>query len=183
MFKNAFIGGPKMAAFIEKNHELILKQQKDVIQEAIRRSIAIKADVVGRDEREGGIRALLNFGHTFSHALEKYYSYKGILHGEGVFWGIACAIELGLRTGDIPAINREWYETMIKKLPRPPLPQKPDIDTVFQAMFSDKKVHGGRLRLVVPTAPGASVIRGDVDEGVVKSTFDSVLQHASYSDK
>ncbi|MFP4417165.1 MAG: 3-dehydroquinate synthase [Chitinispirillaceae bacterium] len=180
VFKNAFIGGAQTAKFIEHNHDALMRSRKEIVQDAIKRSIAIKADVVARDEREGGIRALLNFGHTFSHALEKHYNYTGILHGEGVFWGIACAIRLGLRTGIIPATDMEWYETMLHKLPRPQLPFRPEMDSLFEAMFSDKKVQSGKLRLIVPQAPGTSVIRDDIPNDAVKATFESVMKDACY---
>ncbi len=180
VFKTAFIGGQETAKFIEYNHERILRHDKTLVPDAIKRSIEIKADVVSRDEREGGIRAILNFGHTFSHALEKYYKYEGILHGEGVFWGMYCAVELALRTGTVSKEDRHWYEAMVTKLPRPELPYPAEIEEVFGAMFSDKKVQGGKLRLIIPTKPGTSVIRDDIAEKDVKLTFEYVLGKARY---
>ncbi|MFW5959698.1 MAG: 3-dehydroquinate synthase, partial [Chitinivibrionales bacterium] len=85
VFKYGFIGGRDTFDFICSNHDSIVKKRdRGVLQEAVERSIRIKADIVSMDEREKGVRALLNFGHTFGHSLEKYFKYKGILHGEGV---------------------------------------------------------------------------------------------------
>ncbi len=175
VFKYAFIGGPEMASFIEKNHTAIMQRHPNIVREAIDRSIRIKAEVVSRDEREGGVRALLNFGHTFAHALETYFNYTGLLHGEAVFHGMACAIELSLRESIVSKEDRAWYQAMQKRLLRPTLPGEPDPDALFQAMFSDKKVQAGKLRIVVPTTPGACVVRDDITESSIRQALQAVI--------
>ncbi|MFP4681662.1 MAG: 3-dehydroquinate synthase [Chitinispirillaceae bacterium] len=176
-FKTAFIGGREMFSFIMKNKERILSAEPDVLLECIKRSIEIKARVVEQDEKESGKRALLNFGHTFGHALEHYYGFEGILHGEGVLWGIRCAVELGKKAGTIPEGDRSVYDDIMEGLPLPSLPGKPDIERIYSAMFSDKKVAGGKLRFVVPTIAGSCEVKGDIGEEKIREVLKSVLEH------
>ncbi|MFP4014265.1 MAG: 3-dehydroquinate synthase [Chitinispirillaceae bacterium] len=174
-FKCAFIGGEGMFDFIADNRKRILSGQPDALLECIKRSIEIKARVVEQDERESGVRALLNFGHTFGHALEQFYGFEGLLHGEGVLWGIRCAVELGKRIGTISESDRALYDRILEGMPLPPLPGAADVEKIYSAMFSDKKVAMGKLRFVLPTVPGRSELKGDVKEEDVKSVLSVVL--------
>jgi 3-dehydroquinate synthase len=174
VFKYGFIGGADMAEFIRKNHFDIALRHPEALEEAVCRSIAIKADIVSRDEREGGVRALLNFGHTFGHALERYYQYRGLLHGEAVFVGMACAIEVSRRARLYAPADASWFDEMQTKLMRPSLPATPDIAKLYAAMFSDKKVRAGKLRLVLPVKPGVCEIRDDIAEETIMEAWESV---------
>ncbi len=176
MFKYAFICGRDMFDFISAHHEEISTLKKEMLEEAIKRSIEIKARIVSEDERESGKRALLNFGHTFGHALERFYNYKAIMHGEGVCWGMKCGIDLGKRIGTIASDHYNLFNTIIKKLAMPELPSPPDIKTLYASMFSDKKVRCGKLRFVLPTKPGTSVITSDVPEGAVMATLEAMFK-------
>jgi 3-dehydroquinate synthase len=172
LFKYAFIGGPDMFDFITRNHEALIKHDTALLLEAIKRSIEIKAVVVSRDEREtSGERMLLNFGHTFAHALEKYYGFEKLLHGEAVWWGMACAVELGKLLKLIPNADIPAYEALCRKLLRPELPSIPSIDDLYNAMFFDKKVSGGQIKFVVPTEKGRSVVKSGVTEAAVKASM------------
>lgn len=175
MFKNAFIGGPDMFAFIREAHEDLIAAKPDALAEGVERSIRIKAQVVQEDEREAGKRALLNFGHTFAHALEQTFHYEGILHGEAVLWGMACACDLGKRIGTVPATAHREIDELAAKLPLPALDGVSDAETLYDAMFSDKKAQGGALRFVLPAEPGVSVIRPGVPESAVIETLRTVF--------
>jgi len=168
LFKYAFIGGRGMFDFVNKNNDGMLTKQKDVLLEGIRRSVEIKARVVEADEREeNGLRAMLNFGHTFGHALERFYRYEHVLHGEAVIFGIKCACNLGMRLHTIPQEFRREYDGILAKCPTINLPQtiqRPNAEILYKAMFTDKKTIGGKLHFVVPTVPGESVLRRDIPQ-------------------
>jgi len=176
LFKNAFIGGREMFEFVRKNHEAMIKKDSELLPEGIRRSILVKAKVVAEDEKEtSGVRALLNFGHTFAHALERYFDFKEVFHGEAVWWGMHCAIECSKRAGLLGCEAGDEYASIRALIPKPQLPEKPEIERLYEMMFTDKKVVGGRLRLVLPTIPGVSVVRSDILPGIVKSVMVSVF--------
>jgi 3-dehydroquinate synthase len=177
LFKNAFIGGPDMFDFIARNHEALLTHASAPLLEGIKRSLEIKAAVVSRDEQEtSGERMQLNFGHTFAHALEKYYGFEKLLHGEAVWWGMSCAIELGKLLKLIPNADIPTYDAISRKLLRPELPSIPSIDDLYNAMFFDKKVSGGQVKFVVPAEKGRSVVKSGVSEAAVKASMKRVFE-------
>jgi 3-dehydroquinate synthase len=176
LFKYAFIGGRGMFDFVMRNRRRLLKKDNRALLEGIRRCIAVKARIVEQDEREtAGKRMLLNFGHTFGHALEQQFGFKKLRHGEAVWWGIACACELGKILKTIRKSDRAAYDTLLGALPLPKLPFVPQANGLYNAMLFDKKVSGGKIRFVVPAKPGRSVIRDDVPAGTVKSVLGAVL--------
>jgi 3-dehydroquinate synthase len=176
LFKYAFIGGPDMFSFVRSHHAAMMTKKNEILVAGIRRGIVIKARVVGEDEREEtGARAALNFGHTFAHSLERFFHFSGIMHGEAVLWGMACACDLGLRVGTIAEGDKDAYAAILKKLPRVDLPSKPDIDTLYKGMFSDKKVTQGALRFILPSRPGLAVLKGDISRQDVLDTLNEVF--------
>jgi len=174
-FKYAFLGGREMFAFVKDNKEAILRAERGALLECIERSIRIKAGIVGRDERESGARALLNFGHTFAHALEQFYGFEGLLHGEAVLWGMVCAVELAKVAGTLPESHWPEFEQIMDGLPLPPLPSAPDAGKIYAAMFADKKAESGKLRFILPTAPGESAVTGGVGEKAVLQVLEKKL--------
>ncbi len=176
LFKYGFIGGTELFDFIAAHGPSLLDPAGgEALPEAIRRCIAVKAGVVERDEYETrGERMFLNFGHTFAHALEKHSGFEKLLHGEAVWWGMRCAYELGRILGTIPEASRDRYETMVRMFPRPLLPPL-EIGEVIAAMRFDKKVTGGAITLVVPAAPGFSVVRRDVSADEVRKAIEAGL--------
>jgi 3-dehydroquinate synthase len=176
LFKYAFIGGRDMFDFIAANHPKLVERDAGTLGEGIRRSIETKARIVEQDEREtGGRRMLLNFGHTFAHALEKQFGYKTLLHGEAVWWGMACSCELGKHLKTIPASDAPAYEALLRLMPRPKLPGAPSIKDLYGAMLFDKKVSGGAIAFVVPAKPGTSMIKDDVPVEAVKEALEAVF--------
>jgi 3-dehydroquinate synthase len=182
LFKYAFIGGSEMFDFVNKNHEAMVGKDKPTLLEGIKQSVAIKARIVEADEREeSGLRALLNFGHTFAHAVERFFNYEKVLHGEAVLFGIRCACDLGSRLGTVPAGSAAEYKTLLEKCPTLQLPDgpaggRPDAETLYKAMFTDKKMAGGKLTFVVPTTPGSAKLLRDVTQQSVCATLKSVLE-------
>jgi 3-dehydroquinate synthase len=175
LFKYAFIGGRAMFDFVAKNTGAMMSKQHDVLLEGIKRSVEIKAGVVASDERETlGKRALLNFGHTFAHAVERFYNFEQVLHGEAVLFGIRCACDLALRMDAIPQVSQQEYTALLAAAPAMQLPSKPKAQNLYDAMFTDKKIEAGKLAFVLPGVPGSSSLARDIPEKLVRET----LQHA-----
>jgi 3-dehydroquinate synthase len=175
LYKYAFIGGADMFSFVRDHHRDLVKPEAAVLAEGIRRSVEIKARIVAGDERERGSRALLNFGHTFAHAIERFFRYGSIMHGEAVWWGIACACDLGRRAGTIPAAAFPAYDAILRDLELPPIPHPADPDALYEAMFADKKVAEGKIRFVLPVNPGEAVIRDDIAPQQVLESLKTIL--------
>ncbi len=138
------------------------------LAEAVRRSCADKARVVAADEREQGLRALLNFGHTFGHAIETATGYSRLLHGEAVAIGMAMASELSARLGwitpeDVATVRELLLAAGLAVLPPPGL----DPQEFLELMAADKKVAAGRLRLVLLRAIGEAVVTADFPPAVL----------------
>jgi 3-dehydroquinate synthase len=170
LFKYAFIGGRSMFDFVRRNHLALLDGKRSVLIKGIRRSVEIKAAVVESDEKEtSGCRELLNFGHTFAHAIER------VLHGEAVMLGIKCACDLGVRAGTVPSSCFAPYASMTRGLPKIRLPFAPRPKELYEAMFTDKKVRVGKLVFVLPGKPGDSLLVRDVGKEQVLATLRNVL--------
>jgi 3-dehydroquinate synthase len=142
-----------------------------LLQEILERSAAAKAQVVAADEREGGLRAVLNYGHTLGHVVETLTGYTTFLHGEAVGLGMVMAGTIARRMNlwDADAERRQRALLTAAGLPLlvPPL----DPEVVLHTLQSDKKVRQGLVRFVLPTAIGQVVIRDDVDEGTILETM------------
>jgi 3-dehydroquinate synthase len=176
LYKYAFIGGREMFDFVAVNSRKLLEKNGPVLLEGIRRSIEIKTRIVEQDERETtGRRMLLNFGHTFAHALEKCTGFKKMLHGEAVWWGIVCACELGKILKTIPGSDQSAYDALLQAMPRPRLPAGLSANDLYNAMFFDKKVSGGKIRFVVPAEAGNLLVKNDISSETVYEVFGAVL--------
>jgi 3-dehydroquinate synthase len=177
LFKYAFIGGRSMFDFVNTHHDRMMAGDHTALLEGIRRSVAIKAAVVASDEEEvNGKRALLNFGHTFAHAIERALGFKRMLHGEAVLFGMRCACDLGMRAGTVPNASRKVYAALLEKVPQAPIGALPDAHVLYGAMFTDKKISGGKLHFVLPAKPGESVMVNDVAEKQVLETLRAAMK-------
>lgn len=149
--------------WLEVHLDDLLAGDGAALAHAIRRSCEIKAWVVGEDERESGLRAILNFGHTFGHAIESGLGYGEWLHGEAVGCGMVLASDLSLRLGMIDERLRDRIERLVERarLPR----RVPDlgIDRYLSLMRLDKKSEAGEIRFVLLDGPGRAVVRGAPD--------------------
>lgn len=135
--------------WLEPRIERFLALEPRVVLPTLERACAIKAEVVARDEREGGLRRLLNFGHTLAHAIEKHAGYQGILHGEAVAIGMVFAAELSEAQGFAPAGTAERLTRLIERAGLPTqIPDRPR-SAYLSAMAVDKKKQGGKIHFVV----------------------------------
>src|ERR1700722_11107239 len=149
IIKYGVIADPQLFAYLEKNMERLLRNDDDVLDYLIPRCVEIKADVVVRDERESGLREILNFGHTFGHALESVTKYRRYLHGEAVAWGMIAAVLLGRELGITRNDDVSQVVSLIRRIGK--IPDWPRVGTkmLSWAMLSDKKTRLGKLRFVV----------------------------------
>jgi 3-dehydroquinate synthase len=154
VIKHAVIADAEMFAFLEKEMERVLRRDPKVLGFLIPRNVQIKARVVSRDERESGLREILNFGHTFAHALESVTRYRRYQHGEAVAWGMIAAALLGHELGLMRADEVSRIVALIRRLgPLPPWPQVSPA-ALLNAMRSDKKTRSGVLRFVLASRIG-----------------------------
>lgn len=146
-------------AWIETNLDALWSRDKDALAYAIKRSCEIKAWVVGQDERETGLRAILNFGHTFGHAIEAGLGYGAWLHGEAVGCGMVMAADLSRRLGLIDAAYAARLTRLIERARLPTRGPALGADRYLELMRIDKKSEGGEIRFVVIDAPGRASTR------------------------
>ena len=149
----------------------IFDRDPEVLVPAIVESCRIKADVVSKDEREGGLRRILNFGHTVGHALEAVTKYRRFRHGEAIAYGMLAAADLAVARGALAERERQALATLITKLG--PLPSVADlgISEVMDAVRRDKKVVDGRLHFVIAIEVGATMTVDDVTEQELKAVL------------
>ncbi len=149
VIKHAIIADAEMFAMLEKDMEKVLRRDREALSFLIPRNVEIKARVVGRDERESGMREILNYGHTFAHALESVTKYRRYQHGEAVAWGMIAAAFLGHELGLTRADDVSRIVALIRRLGAlPPWPRVP-ATALLRAMRSDKKTRSGILRFVL----------------------------------
>lgn len=161
-------------AWLEANAKAILWRDQAALEHVVARSAALKAHVVERDERElSGLRAVLNYGHTFAHAFETAAGYGTLLHGEAVAIGMACAAKLAARLGriepDVVARQEALLEAL--RLPREVPPVAASADDLLAIMARDKKSVAGRLRFVLPTRIGHVELVDGIDPQAVKQVL------------
>ena len=160
-------------AWLEEKLDGLLARDEALLAHAVRRSCEIKAEVVSQDEREAGVRARLNLGHTFGHAIEAGMEYGHWLHGEAVAAGICMAADLAVRMGWLPADDAKRVDALVRRagLPdRGPAALTPD--AFLRLMARDKKVVDGGIRLVLPRAIGTTVLTGDYDPRALAETLE-----------
>lgn len=150
--------------WLEGNVDALLVRDPDTLAMAIKRSCENKAKIVSQDERESGVRAILNFGHTFGHAIETAQSYRDWLHGEAVSAGMVMAAELSRLLGWISREDKQRIERLLSKCQLPIwAPETIDEETFMELMSVDKKVLDGSLRLVLLKSLGQAVVTSDFD--------------------
>ena len=151
--------------------ERLLARDADALIHAITESCRIKADIVAADEREAGDRALLNFGHTFGHAIEAGLGYGEWLHGEAVATGMVLAAELSRRLGRLTDADVARLTAMLECCRLPVIAPPLGVDRYLALMGRDKKVVGGALRLVLLEALGRAHVTADVPDAALRSVL------------
>jgi 3-dehydroquinate synthase len=172
--KHAVIADATLLDRIEAAADAIEALDEAVLEEIIARCVQIKATIVAADEREAGIRALLNLGHTFGHAVEPIKE-QDLRHGEAVAVGMCAAARCAAATGRLAEADAERIERVIARVGLPTaLRQAAPVERLVTAMGFDKKVSGDRLRLVLPTSIGAAETVDDVDRSVIERAWQAV---------
>ena len=151
-------------AWLEAHLDDVLAGDVVAMRQAIRRSCEIKAAVVGQDERESGLRAILNFGHTFGHAIEAGLGYGEWLHGEAVGCGMAIAADLSVALGLLPAADAQRLIRLIERAGLPVRAPALGSDRFLELMRLDKKAEAGEIRFVLLETLGRAVVRAAPDD-------------------
>ncbi|HUN61620.1 MAG TPA: 3-dehydroquinate synthase [Candidatus Sulfotelmatobacter sp.] len=172
IIKYGVISDARLFAYLEQNIQSILAREPRAVEHVIRRSIEIKARIVSRDERESGLREILNYGHTFAHALEAATRYKKFQHGEAVAWGMMCAALLGHETIQTPPDDVARIIALVRQIG--PLPAWPAVraEKLFELMRADKKTKFGKVRFVLSPRLG----RAQTYDGVTEKAAICVLR-------
>ena len=157
--------------WLEAHGQAVLALEPAAVAQAVRRCCELKAAVVAEDEREHGRRALLNFGHTFGHAIEAAEGYGAWLHGEAVATGMVMAADLSRRLGWIAAGDAERARALVARAGLPVVAPRIGAARARELMGLDKKVLGGRIRLVLLRAPGVAVVTGEYDDDALSATL------------
>jgi 3-dehydroquinate synthase len=159
--KYGLIYDPAFFVWLEENAEALLKRVDSAVIYAVRRSCEVKAEVVGIDEREQGLRAILNLGHTFGHAIETASGYGNWLHGEAVAAGMVMAADLSERLGWLPSADKQRAIDLLKRFKLPVEPPRIGAERARELMGLDKKVLDGKLRLVLLRSLGKADVVSD----------------------
>jgi shikimate kinase / 3-dehydroquinate synthase len=152
--KTALIGDPGLLELLERRSADVLRREPTVMAEIVRRSVRVKARVVGQDAREQGIRAALNLGHTFGHALEAAAGFERLTHGEAISLGLVAALRLGQRLAVTPEPLVARVTRLLARLGLPTDLRSEPLDAAAQLLGLDKKRRGKRVKFVLVREPG-----------------------------
>jgi 3-dehydroquinate synthase len=170
VIKHGAIADSEFLSWIEENQDTLNKCDPAAMEYAVRRSCEIKSQVVAQDEKEGGIRAILNFGHTFGHAIEAGMGYGAWLHGQAVGCGMVMAADLSVRVGLLSEAEASRLKKIIEALHLPTQPPKLGVDRFMELMSVDKKAEGGEVRYILLNGLGQAKIQ-TVDDDLVIQTL------------
>ncbi len=174
--KYGIIRSRELYAMLERRRQEVRRRDPGCLETMIAECVRMKAEVVAADERESDLRRILNFGHTFGHALESATEYRRFLHGEAVAWGMIAACRLAARlrrlSGEVARAISENILALTQPLPRIAV----DAEKIWQNAGSDKKSRGGVLSFVLPREIGqVEVVRG-VPEATVRETWQEIIE-------
>ena len=158
----------KMAVMFDKKFFEDIKNEKLSLEEMIKRAVELKAEVVNQDEKEKGIRSVLNYGHTFGHVIENLTNYKTYLHGEAVAIGMVMANELSKKLGYLSKNEANEIKELLKKYNLPTNFKIEDIDEFYNHFFLDKKTMNNEIKFIIPEKIGKYKIVKNIDEKIIK---------------
>ncbi len=170
--KAALVADAAFFEWLESNAARVLVRNADALEHAIRRACEIKAAIVAEDEREEGRRAVLNLGHSFGHAIETGAGYGRVLHGEAVAAGMVLAAELSARLGRLPGADALRVRELLSRSGLPVDPPRLGRAKMLELMGMDKKVAGGRLRLILLDAIGKPVVSADYAQDTLETLLE-----------
>lgn len=176
VIKHGAIIDTKFFEWIEKNIEALRNKDMSALAYAIKRSCEIKAEVVRQDERECGLRAILNFGHTFGHAIESGLGFGKWLHGEAVGCGMVMAAELSLRMGYIDYVSKVRLVKLVEAAGLPTMAPDLSEEEWIQWMAVDKKNEGGKIKFILLKPLGKAVVT-DVPDAILRATLQACKGH------
>ncbi len=172
VIKYGLIADESFLSWLEENMSNLMSQDEEALSYAIYRSCQVKADIVAQDETEQGVRALLNLGHTFGHAIETVMDYRGVLHGEAVAIGMCMAAEMSCLAG---SLSNKDVERVKEVLTAAGLPLRPDkglsLDAIKEAMQVDKKAVDKKLRLILLHKLGDAYVSSDFSAELLEETL------------
>ena len=173
--KAGIIRDPRLFSYLEKNADAILSGDPAALTRVIAASVCVKADVVSQDEKESGLRMILNFGHTLGHAIEAATHYRKLLHGEAVAWGSIAALHVSLNRG---RITHEDFARMANLILRygPIPPFRADPAKLVALTYGDKKKRSGRRAFVLTTVIGSTDIAYDVTDAELLTATTAMLE-------
>jgi len=172
VIKHGVIRDPVFFDWLEADLDRLLRREPDALIHAVVRSCEIKAEVVGQDERETGLRAILNFGHTFGHAIESGLGYGEWVHGEAVGAGMVMAADLSARTGMITSAEAARIRDLVGRAGLPVKgPASLSATRYLDLMAVDKKAAAGKIRFVLLDKLGSATVRGDIPGSAVRDTL------------
>jgi 3-dehydroquinate synthase len=164
IIKYGLIADLEFFAWLERNIDAVIGLDQDALVHAIERSCRLKASIVSADEREGGLRAILNFGHTFGHAIETAQAYTGWLHGEAVAVGMVMAAQLSARMKWLEDADVRRIVALLERVSLPvAFPPEMSGSDLIERMSVDKKAMNGIIRLVLLRRIGRAVLTADYD--------------------
>ncbi len=170
--KYGLIRDPEFFAWLEGHPGELLARDPAALSRAIRRSCELKAEIVGIDEREHGLRAILNLGHTFGHAIETATGYGTWLHGEAVAAGMVLAADLSIRLGWMSSKDYQRTVALLQRLELPVTAPKIGASRALELMGMDKKVLAGKLRLVLMKSMGDAIVTDDFPLSTLTETLE-----------
>jgi 3-dehydroquinate synthase len=169
--KYGVIGDPAFFSWLEANVEVLCAREPSAMEYAICRSCQLKAAIVVEDEREIGVRAKLNFGHTFAHAIETVTDFRSYLHGEAVAIGMVMAADLSVRMNLCQSDTANRVRRLIEVYGLPVVAPKCPASLMLEAMAMDKKVIGGQMRFVLAKRIGEVSVESDVPQEKLEQTL------------
>jgi 3-dehydroquinate synthase len=171
VIKHGLIRDAAFFDWLEANLDRLLARDPDALEQAVVRSIAIKAEIVGQDERERGLRVLLNFGHTFGHAIETGLGYGTWLHGEAVAAGMVMAADLSRQLGYLSEVDAARIRSLLERAGLPTTAKGLTPGRMQELMRVDKKARKGRVHFVLLERLGMALLRADVPPGAIEHTL------------
>jgi 3-dehydroquinate synthase len=176
VIKHGFALDAAFVDWLEANIEKLVRRDREALAFAVRRSCELKARIVAADEREAGERALLNFGHTFGHAIEAGTGYGTWLHGEAVAAGMVMAAELSALMGHLKKTEVGRVRELVRRAGLPIAGPALAPERLIELMALDKKAAKGRMRFVVLESIGRARLRADVDDAAVRGAIVAAVQ-------
>jgi 3-dehydroquinate synthase len=171
VIKYGCIWDPELLGWLDHNMGRLRGREPEALTHAISLSCSIKAAVVAQDEREEGLRAILNFGHTFGHAIEAATGYEVYLHGEAVGLGMLMAADLSRRLGMIDTPARDLIHALVRRAGLPVEAPRIGVSRAHELMRLDKKVLAGALRLVLLERLGHATVLSTYDQRALDATL------------